>query len=261
MESDAWRMIGMGRDDGGKRESTPVSNDMTASPSPDSESRHPDLARFRAAIRGFKTRFYEEQPETMQTLLEAGQHPTALLIGCSDSRVDPALLLGAGPGDLFVVRNVANLVPPYRPGASLDGVGAAIEYAVRDLRVRHIIVFGHAHCGGIKALLNTVAGERPEREFIADWVSMASDACRHYVPAADGAQGLRAVSLDSLKEHPYVVERASIQGSLRNLSTYPWLKEAVDAGRLSLHGWWFDLESGDLWATDEENTVFLPSID
>lgn len=219
------------------------------------------LARFRAAIRGFKTRFYEKQPETMRTLLEEGQHPTTLLIGCSDSRVDPALLMGAGPGDLFVVRNVANLVPPYRPGAVLDGVGAAIEYAVLDLQVQHVIVLGHAHCGGIKALLNTVSGERPEREFIADWVSMATEACCHYVPDPARGGGVRAVSLDSLKGHPYLVERAAIQGSLRNLLSYPWLKVAVDDGRLTLHGWWFDLESGDLWATDDENRVFLPSSD
>lgn len=221
----------------------------------------PALARFRAAIRGFKTRFYEEQPETMRTLLAEGQHPTALLIGCSDSRVDPALLMGAGPGDLFVVRNVANLVPPYRPGAVLDGVGAAIEYAVRDLRVQHVIVLGHAQCGGIKALLNTVSGERPEREFVADWVSMATEACCHYVPDPARAGGVRAVSLDSLKGHPYLVERAAIQGSLRNLLSYPWLKVAVDDGQLALHGWWFDLESGDLWATDAENRVFFPSSD
>jgi carbonic anhydrase len=221
----------------------------------------PSLERFRAAIRGFKTRFYEEQPDTMRKLLEEGQHPTALLIGCSDSRVDPALLMGAEPGDLFMIRNVANLVPPYRPGAGLDGVGAAIEYAVRDLKVAHVIVLGHAHCGGIKALVNTVAGHRPEREFIGDWVSMAVEACRHTVSDPARAGGLRAVSLDSLKDYPYLVERASIQGSLRNLLSYPWLKAAVDGGSLSLHGWWFDLESGDLWATDADNSLFLPVTD
>ncbi len=220
-----------------------------------------DLARFRTAIRSFKARFYEEQPAAMQTLLEQGQHPVALLIGCSDSRVDPALLMGAEPGDLFVVRNVANLVPPYRPGSFPDGVGAAIEYAVRDLMVRHIIVLGHARCGGIRALLNTVAGERPEREFIARWVSIASDSCRHEVPDQENPEVTRLASLDNLKEHAYLVERASIQGSLRNLITYPWIKAAVDEARLSLHGWWFDLESGDLWATDESNGVFLPSTD
>ena len=216
------------------------------------------LERFRAAIGGFKTRFYEERPDTMRKLLEEGQHPSALLIGCSDSRVDPALLMGAEPGDLFMIRNVANLVPPYRPGAGLDGVGAAIEYAVRDLKVAHVIVLGHAHCGGIKALLNTVGGQRPARDFIADWVSMAAAACYHYIPDPDRGDAVKPVSLDSLKDHPYLVERAAIQGSLRNLLSYPWLKAAVDDGALSLHGWWFDLESGDLWATDPENALFLP---
>lgn len=219
------------------------------------------LEGFRRAIQGFKTRFYEEQPETMRKLLEEGQHPSALLIGCSDSRVDPALLMGAEPGDLFVVRNVANLVPPYRPGFGLDGVGAAVEYAVRDLKVDHVIVLGHAHCGGIKALLKTASGNRPERDFIGDWVSMATEACHQYVPDPNQQSGMRQVSLAHLEDYPYLVERASIQGSVRNLLTYPWLRGAVEDGTLRLHGWWFDLESGDLWATNADNSAFLPVTD
>jgi carbonic anhydrase len=110
-------------------------------------------------------------------------------------------------------------------------------------------------------LLKTVAGQRPERDFIGDWVSMATEACRQYVPDPSRLGGVRQVSLESLEDYPYLVERASIQGSVRNLLSYPWLKEAVDRGELALHGWWFDLESGDLWATNADNSAFLPVTD
>lgn len=225
------------------------------------------LQRLRQGIQGFQQRYYAEQPEAMRRLVQHGQSPDTLLISCSDSRVDPALLTDAEPGELFVVRNVANLVPPYAHDGRYNGMGAAIEYAVRDLKVHHIIVLGHAHCGGIKALLNTVAGQKPAREFIADWVSLAEDACCHYVSdhsaGIDAAAGgrLKEVSLESLQQYPYLVERAAIQGSLDNLLTYPWLRERVEAGDLSLHGWWFDLESGDLWTTDGDHRDFLPVVD
>lgn len=227
----------------------------------------PAIAKLLQGLQGFQQRFYQQQPQQMQQLVQAGQRPEVLLIACSDSRVDPALLTGAGPGELFVVRNVANLVPPYQLDGHYHGASSAIEYAVRDLAVKHIIVLGHAHCGGIKALLNTAAGERPPRDFISDWVSMAMDACCHYVseqPAGlDAAMGgvLREVDIERLREYPYLVERAAIQGSLDNLRTYPWLRERLDAGQLSLHGWWFDLETGDLWATNEDNSAFLPLLD
>lgn len=213
------------------------------------------LDHFLAAIRSFRTRFYRDEPETMQALLEYGQHPTALMIACSDSRVDPALLVDAAPGDLFVVRNVANLVPPYNLNDTYQSIGAAIEYAVRDLKVGHIIVMGHAHCGGIKALLNSVSGQKPERDFIGNWVSIAEDACDLYIKPASG---LKKMSLLQLKEYPYLVERAAVENSLKNLLSYPWLNIAVLEGRLKLHGWWFDLETGDLWATDAETGQFMP---
>lgn len=219
-----------------------------------------DLDRFVAGVQGFKNRFYERYPEHMQKLVTEGQRPVALMIACSDSRVDPALLLNVAPGDLFVVRNVANLVPPYRPSQGPDGVGAALEYAVHHLEVPHIIVLGHAQCGGIKALLNMATGSGFPSDFIGEWVSMAMDACWQYVPNKDG-EGMRQVSLERLKDYSYLVERAAIQGSLANLLTYPWVKEAVEAGRLFLQGWWFDLESGDLWVTSGDNTQFLPVTD
>jgi len=213
------------------------------------------LEHFLEAIRNFRTRFYEDEPEMMQALLDYGQHPSALIIACSDSRVDPALLVNAAPGDLFVVRNVANLVPPYDVSEMHQSIGAAIEYAVRDLQVGHIIVMGHAHCGGIKALINTVSGQKPERDFIGNWVSIAEEACSLYV---NHESGQKKMSLQQLKDYTYLVERAAVEISLRNLLSYPWLKIAVDEGKLKLHGWWFDLETGDLWATTAETNTFMP---
>ncbi|AAU92288.1 MULTISPECIES: carbonic anhydrase [Methylococcus] len=219
-----------------------------------------DLERFISGVKGFKERFYRRYPEHMQQLVERGQRPVALMIACSDSRVDPALLMNVAPGDLFVVRNVANLVPPYHGSSAPDGVGAALEYAVRHLHVPHVIVLGHAQCGGIKALLDMATGAEFESDFIGEWVSMAMEACWQYVPDASG-EGLRRVSLERLKDYSYLVERAAIQGSLGNLLTYPWVREAVEKERLFLQGWWFDLESGDLWVTSGDNSQFLPVTD
>lgn len=227
----------------------------------------PTLARLVQGIKSFQQRFYERDPERMRALVEQGQHPEVLLIACSDSRVDPALLTDAAPGDLFVVRNVANLVPPYRLDGKYDGARAAIEYAVRDLRVKHIVVLGHAQCGGIKTLLNTVVGQKPPRDFIGDWVSIAMDACCHYVleriTVTDSEDGsaVGEMDMDQLRAHQHLVERAAIQGSIDNLATYPWIAERVKTGELSLHGWWFDIETGDLWTSTPDNSGFLPVLD
>lgn len=218
-----------------------------------------DISHFEAAVRRFRTEFYQNNPSLMHQLSTQGQAPATLIIACSDSRVDTGVLLQAHPGELFTVRNVANLVPPYRPGASLPGTGAAIEYAVRDLKVDHIIVLGHAQCGGIKAMLATAGGQPPERDFIGDWVSMALDATELYVHGDEPGQR-KKVSLDLLKGNSGLVERAAVTGSLHNLMTYPWLKERVDAGTLALHGWWFDLETGDLWKTEPGETMLMPVI-
>ncbi len=227
----------------------------------------PALAKLFVGIKGFQQRFYQREPSQMRDLVEHGQHPAVLLIACSDSRVDPALLTAAAPGELFVVRNVANLVPPYSLDGKYDGARSAIEYAVRDLKVRHIVVLGHAHCGGIKALLGAFAGQPVQRDFIGGWVSIAMDACCNYIlkPLSEAGDGegeeVRELDIDSLREHQHLVERAAIRGSIANLATYPWLRERMDAGELSLHGWWFDLETGDLWTTDAGNTCFLPVLD
>jgi carbonic anhydrase len=217
-----------------------------------------DISKLFDGVRRFRAEHYESGTGNMRDLVEYGQSPAVLMISCCDSRVDPALLTGAAPGEIFSLRNIANLVPPYQQGASLHGTGAAIEYAVRDLEVDHIVVLGHGHCGGMKALLNAADGHWPDRDFIGDWLSMALGACKHYVQDEHAEEGQREVPIARLKANSDLVERASILGSMDNLMTYPWLAERVEAGKLVLHGWWFDLESGDLWATEPGRKQLLP---
>ncbi|MEO5337405.1 MAG: carbonic anhydrase [Magnetospirillum sp. WYHS-4] len=199
------------------------------------------IGRLIAGFKGFRAKYFEQRPDLFADLAARGQAPGALVVACSDSRVDPAILLNAEPGELFVVRNVANLVPPYQPDGHYHGTSAAVEFAVRDLGVRHVIVLGHSHCGGIAALHRTVTGAEPEREFIAPWVSIVSGA----LESAHGA----ACGLNRL-------EQAAICVSLSNLRTFPWVTEALAGGTLALHGWWFDMGRGELWAADESQGVF-----
>jgi carbonic anhydrase len=221
-----------------------------------------------AGIKNFQARHYEQDPSHMQELVQRGQKPKVMLIACSDSRVDPAILTGARPGELFVVRNVANLAPPYELAGHYDGARAAIEYAVRDLAVDHIVVLGHAGCGGIAALLGSLSGKRLARDFIGGWVSMALDACFKYIlnpggreQPLTGGMEVDEVDVGTLCQHQHLAERAAIRGSLANLATYPWIRTRLEDGTLHLHGWWFDLETGDLWWTDAGNTAFLPILD
>jgi carbonic anhydrase len=188
-----------------------------------------------AGFKAFRVTNFEQRPALYEALVNNGQQPEVLMIACSDSR-DPALLLNSQPGELFVVRNVANLVPPYAPDDNYHGTSAALEFAVRDLKVAHIVVLGHSRCGGMDVLRKASWGEKPDREFIAPWVSIAERACDcigH--DAITGPEGSR------------LVEQAGLKVSLENLMTFPWVRERVEAGNLTLHGWWFNLEKGELW--------------
>jgi carbonic anhydrase len=185
-----------------------------------------------AGFRSFRARYYEQSPERMHELSTHGQSPTVMVIACSDSRVDPALLLGAEPGDLFTVRNVANLVPPYTPDSNYHGTSAALEFAVRDLKVHHIVILGHSACGGIQALRDAAAGAPAEREFIAPWMDIAAAAC----PCEDGRD---------VPDQP-TVEHESVRISLTNLRSFPWVDERIRTRELTLHGWWVDLVGGHL---------------
>ncbi|MDA8231841.1 MAG: carbonic anhydrase [Magnetospirillum sp.] len=205
-----------------------------------------EMDKLVAGFRAFRATYFDKRPELYRDLVARGQHPKVLVIACSDSRVDPALLLNAEPGELFVVRNVANLVPPHQPDGHYHGTSAAIEFAVRDLKVRHILVLGHSLCGGIQALCRSRMGQKLEREYVAQWISLAACACHAGPETGEEALG----------ETTRATERASIVQSLSNLETFPWIRERVDTGELTLEAWWFDIEKGELWAYDSGREQF-----
>ncbi|MBM3534187.1 MAG: carbonic anhydrase [Alphaproteobacteria bacterium] len=189
----------------------------------------------------FKARYYEHRPELYENLRTQGQNPEVMVVACSDSRVDPAILLGAEPGELFVIRNVANLIPPYQPDGRLHGTSAALEFGIRDLKVKHLLVLGHSGCGGIQALRRCCAGDPlGEREFIGPWVSLGMRACEIVPSDPDGSK----------------TEQAAIEISLENIATFPWVADGIKAGTLSVHGWWFDLQKGALWGYDATKKRF-----
>ena len=188
-------------------------------------------------FKSFRKTYYEKRPDFYQLLVEKGQKPEVMIIACSDSRVNPSIISQADPGELFVVRNVANLVPPYERDNSFNGTSAAIEFAVRDLNVKHIIILGHSHCGGIRRLCDGHEdGKR--REFIDNWVSIVDKA--------------RDETLEGAAQHRHV-EREAIRISLDNLLPFPWVKSRDKDRQLKIHGWWFDLEAGELLAHEAED--------
>ncbi|UDM52524.1 carbonic anhydrase [Cupriavidus sp. MP-37] len=207
----------------------------------------------------FQQRYFDDEPGLFDTL-RTGQRPPTLLIGCSDSRVDPGLLLGCDPGELFTVRNIGNLVPPCtgRHEGSLHGVSAAIQFAVQQLRVARIIVMGHGGCGGIRALLAQPAdagdhapddGQDPD--YLGAWVRIAAPARRQVEETLAGA---------SPAQRQRACEQAAILVSLRNLQTFPFVQRALEAGELTLHGWYFDLQAGALLAYSQRADAFLPLV-
>lgn len=190
-------------------------------------------------FRRFRERHFAEDREQFQELVQFGQTPKALVVACCDSRVDPALVLDCAPGDLFVIRNVANLVPPAENQGHYHGTSAALEFGVRNLAVQHIIVLGHAQCGGIHALLEGSVDN--EESFIVGWMDIA-DAARQQVERdhADASSKIRHRAC----------EQQAILVSLENLMTFSWIRERVQQGKLALHGWYFDIEQGELLGYD-----------
>lgn len=161
-----------------------------------------------------------------------------MVVACCDSRVDPAILTDCNPGDLFMVRNVANLVPPCESAGAYHGTSAALEFAVRDLGVEHIIVFGHTQCGGIRALMRKAGdGGDAVDGFIHSWMAIVDQARRKIVTEMPRA---------SVEEQATACEQEAIVISLDNLQTFPWIRERVEHGALRLHGWYFDLRAGQL---------------
>lgn len=199
------------------------------------------MHRLIEGYRSFHQSYYQQHRELFDQLAQ-GQSPKAMVIACCDSRVDPAIIFNTKPGEIFTLRNVANLVPPFAPDGDYHGTSAAIEFAVCSLKVEHIIVLGHARCGGVRALLGAHEGD-----FIGPWMRIAE-------PARDVA---RASVADGDKESlQRICEHETLKISLANLTTFPWVRERVAAGLLTLHGWYFDIEKGELLVLDNEGGEF-----
>ena len=197
-------------------------------------------AQLRDGYQAFRSGRLRTEQSRYRDLAERGQAPETMVIGCCDSRVSPEVIFDAGPGELFVVRNVANLVPPYAPDSAYHGVSAALEYAVLVLRVRHIVVLGHARCGGIAAYAN----DAPPGDFIGRWISLLT-------PAAE--------SIGSRAEASYLtrLEKASLLFSIENLKSFPFIRTACALGTLALYGAYFDVATGELSALNPATRRFM----
>ena len=193
---------------------------------------------------------FEQEHGRFRQLAEAGQKPRVMIVGCCDSRVSPEVIFDAGPGEIFVVRNVANLVPPWGPDGGLHGASAALEFAVMGLRVEHIVVMGHAGCGGVRAFAESEADPyaRPlsPGDFIGAWMKLIEPAARETgAPAGPMADYVEKLA------------HASVKRSLANLRTFPCVKTLEERGRLRLHGAYFGVADGRLEALDEASGEFV----
>jgi carbonic anhydrase len=187
----------------------------------------------------FRQHHYQRHLDTYQELAE-GQNPGVMIIGCCDSRVDPTVVFDARPGELFVLRNVANLVPPFDPGGHHQGTSAALEFAVRGLEVSDIVIMGHARCGGIAAYIEGIWGERAKPTAITRWMSIVHGARSHMPVDALHDEG----KLQQAMEH------AAIANSIDNLLTFPFVRDALNDNKLSLHGLHFGIAEGMLEVMD-----------
>ena len=199
-------------------------------------------------IEGYRT-FTSQRLPTEQSryreLSERGQAPEVMVIGCCDSRVSPEVIFDAGPGELFVMRNVANLVPVYQPDSNAHGVSAALEYAVQVLRVKHIVVLGHAQCGGIRAFIDNSAPLTPG-DFIGRWMSM-------FIKPGEKVEQR---AHETMADFTIRIEKAAVFRSLENLMTFPFVQTLVQQGELNLHGAYFGVAEGWLFVLDQLTKEF-----
>lgn len=193
--------------------------------------------RLLAGYRNFMAGRFTTETRRYRELAQAGQTPETMVIACCDSRAAPETIFDSGPGELFVVRNVANLAPPYQPDGGHHSTSAALEFAVQSLKVKHVVVLGHGRCGGIRAALDPAAQPLSPGDFIGKWMSLVA-------PAAEIVTGN---SLMTAGERQTALERISIRYSLANLRTFPCVSILEGKGRLTLHGAWFDISTGELW--------------
>jgi carbonic anhydrase len=199
-------------------------------------------------FRRFKYRHFVSNQDHYENLAQFGQNPDVMVVSCCDSRVDPETIFSAMPGELFVVRNVANLVPPFETTGKYHGVSAALEFAALNLRVKHIVVMGHSGCGGVRACIDHEATRQTEAAFIRNWMSML-----------DGPlEEIKAANTDiTLPELRVALEHAAVKTSLANLRTFPCIQVLEGKGRVSLHGAYFDIASGTLEVLNNATGQFV----
>ena len=195
--------------------------------------------------RAFRDGRLRDEQERYRELGETGQSPEVMVIGCCDSRVSPEVIFDAGPGELFVVRNVANLVPVYQPDSGAHGVSAALEYAVNVLKVKHVVVLGHAQCGGIRAFIDKIDPLSPG-DFIGRWMAM------FIKPGEIVEQRER----ETMQDFVVRIEKAAIFRSLENLMTFPFVRTRVEHGEMELHGAYFGVAEGSLFVLDKAAKEF-----
>jgi carbonic anhydrase len=195
--------------------------------------------------RTFMTQRLPTEQNRYRELSERGQSPEVMVIGCCDSRVSPEVIFDAGPGELFVVRNIANLVPVYAPDGGTHGVSAALEYAVSVLRVKHIVVLGHAQCGGIRAFIDKIAPLSPG-DFIGRWMSM-------FIKPGEVVEQREH---ETMQDFATRIEKAAVFRSLENLMTFPFVRSAVEGGAMLLHGAYFGVAEGSLFVLDKATKEF-----
>jgi carbonic anhydrase len=195
--------------------------------------------------RTFRTQRLPVEQSRYRELSVHGQSPESMVIGCCDSRVSPEVIFDAGPGELFVVRNIANLVPVYQPDENAHGVSAALEFAVNVLQVKNIVVLGHAQCGGIRAFVDKAAPLSPG-DFIGKWMAM-------FIKPGEVVEQR---SHESMQDFVTRIEKAAVFRSLENLETFPFVRARVESGQLQLHGAYFGVAEGSLFVLDKQSKEF-----
>lgn len=195
------------------------------------------LAKILQGYHTFREKYAHGDQSVMQYLSYYGQQPQIMVVACCDSRVDPALILQCDPGDVFVVRNVANIIPPFEKDEAHHGTSAALEFGICGLMVEHLILLGHSQCGGIQALLRD---DKHTDDFITNWVSLIkTDSCHAHQDADEYA-------------------KVALKQSYQHCLTFPWIKEKVEQKKLSIHLWYFDIKMGQIFTYSESEGKYLP---
>jgi len=200
-----------------------------------------------SGYRDFRSQHLPGEQARYRELSEQGQHPEIMVIGCCDSRVAPESIFDAGPGELFVMRNVANLIPPYAPDGEAHGSSAALEFAVQVLLVKHIVVMGHAQCGGVKALVDEDSQPLSAGDFIGRWMTLIEPEPERLKPRDNETRQMLIAR----------IEKAVVRRSLQNLMTFPFVRERVERGELQLHGAYFGVATGALSVLDAMSGEFI----